>query len=351
MGRYEIILEKVPSTPPKKRVSKKSKNLSNSVGEAIGLNLRTVPMAQPIRRERNHRAFGLRALADSMTQPIRQGRNYRSLARQMFRVESLPWEALPLYDLVSGQESYVIDEDGQQVIPIPRGQGNRGLIPIFEVALNPRFPLHLIEEHNLIERVQELAIQELSSTEEMLGLSLLERVTSNNVLNEELSRGSLIDIFNSFESNGLRVANLCMSPLGYADLRRQFSIHAETNPHFELRGTVWGTVFGAQINVSRAIPPGVIYATADPQFLGIIPQRQEINILNADVSQQETFGFSIFEQIGMACLNPRGAMMLSVNGEVAGLSGKIVKSGEVEKPKIVMPRLNRYALLLRQGHE
>jgi hypothetical protein len=358
MDRYGIILGKTPPTSPKKKKVKKEavqpevkteilsnstrmEFLSNLLRTAEGRGRLAASMTHPILLRT---AEGRGRLAASMTHPIRQGRDYRSLAHRIFRVDSLPPGANPVYDL-GDEESYSMDDEGLQVIPISR-TGRRGSIPLFEIALNPQIPLSAIREQRfgLVDNVQMLTIRELVTLEDTPAFSLLERVTSNNVLNEELSRGSLMDIFSSIESNDLRVANLFVSPSEYTDMRRYIGRDAfDVGTHTELRNAgIMGTLFGAQLNVSRVIPPGVIYATAEPQYVGVIPQRMDVTVLSADDPEQLTIGFSIFEQLGMACFNTRG---------VGAVARSIVESiVESEEPVFIMPRLDRYALL-RQGHE
>jgi hypothetical protein len=72
------------------------------------------------------------------------------------------------------------------------------------------------------------------------------------------------------------------------------------------------TVFGASIITSRLVPAGTVYVTCDPEFFGRIPVRTELTVLSADDPKARTIGFSLFENLGIACHNPRGLCRLVV---------------------------------------
>lgn len=69
--------------------------------------------------------------------------------------------------------------------------------------------------------------------------------------------------------------------------------------------------------------PNIIYGVSDPEFVGKIPVRTEIEVLSADESKNDIhdqvvitdsdeilkkgpIGFRVFERIGVAVINPRG---------------------------------------------
>ena len=69
-----------------------------------------------------------------------------------------------------------------------------------------------------------------------------------------------------------------------------------------LRAQIWG----ADILVSKLVPPGTVYACADPEFVGVMPVRQDIEVLPADEPKQLKLGWVVSEIIGLGILNPRG---------------------------------------------
>jgi hypothetical protein len=275
-----------------------------------------------------------------MVNPLRQRMDMTSMARRAFNVEPLPAGAMPVYDV--NAEAHYLDGEGRQVLST---SGNRLMVPMFEIASNPQISLDLVRQHRfeVIDRVQEEAIQAMSETEGTGFFSIVERATLNNTINAELTPDNLVELFSSVERYDLRVARLFTSPRGYTDMRRHIRgdhIEGETQGEL-LRTGLMGTVFGAQIYVSRVIPTGMIYAIAEPQFVGVLPIQTDVTVLNADNPEQRTLGFSIFEQIGMACFNPRGVAVMNTSGRTA----EPVEPPQMEEPVIMVPRLDRYALL------
>jgi hypothetical protein len=58
--------------------------------------------------------------------------------------------------------------------------------------------------------------------------------------------------------------------------------------------------------VSKIVPPGTVYAVADPEFVGVMPIRQDIEVMPADEPKQMKLGWVISEILGLAIVNPRG---------------------------------------------
>lgn len=58
--------------------------------------------------------------------------------------------------------------------------------------------------------------------------------------------------------------------------------------------------------VSKLVPAGTVYACADPEFVGVMPIRQECEVYPADVPRELKLGWVVSEIIGIGILNPRG---------------------------------------------
>jgi hypothetical protein len=58
--------------------------------------------------------------------------------------------------------------------------------------------------------------------------------------------------------------------------------------------------------VSKIVPPGTVYACADGEFVGVMPVRQDIEVLPADEPKQLKLGWVVSEIIGIGIVNPRG---------------------------------------------
>ena len=73
-----------------------------------------------------------------------------------------------------------------------------------------------------------------------------------------------------------------------------------------LQTGLYAHIWGADIMVSKIVPPGTVYACADPEFVGVMPVRQDIEVLPADEPKQLKLGWVVSEIIGIGIVNPRG---------------------------------------------
>lgn len=69
-----------------------------------------------------------------------------------------------------------------------------------------------------------------------------------------------------------------------------------------LKARIWGV----DIIVSKVVPPGTVIGTADPEFVGVMPVRQDIEVLPADEPKQLKLGWVVNEIVGIGIVNPRG---------------------------------------------
>ena len=263
-------------------------------------------------------AGGRAKLAASMTQPLRLRRDYTSVARKAFLVEQLPDGALPIYDKDPNVTAFVVGEEGENILAITKPR--RVIFPLFEIASNPEIPLTQVKERrfDLIERAQDLAKAQIQAAEDARAFDVMDAVSQNGFDNlgsayvnaqvnaiAPLTPPNLIDAFARIETHDLRVARVFMNALDFADLRKWgrdvFDIESQAQI---LKTGLMGSVWGAQIIVSRKVTPGYAYVCAEPEFFGRIPVRTELTVLSADDPKARRIGFSVFENLGIGCHNP-----------------------------------------------
>jgi len=331
MNRYDWALGKRPSKKPieeeiiersKKKTSAKKRRPSGEnapsftergpVGFEVAADLQAMhgiqaePENEPF--ESNPREFlinsflstaaGRMRLAASMTTPLHQRVNYESLARRVFRVDPLPGGATPIYDRLS--DIVHLNEVGVAV----RGpeRGTRFIAPIYEISANPQIPLTQLRERrfDLIERAQDLAVAQIVAAENTGLIALLDEATKDSCVTVgSLAPNFMTEEFYRIELQNLRVTNVLMNAREYGVVRRWGIVDQEGQRAQISRGTL-GTMWGAQINISRVVPIGSIYFIAEPQTVGIIPERTFM-VLSADDPMTHTIGWNVFEQIGMFC--------------------------------------------------
>lgn len=268
---------------------------------------------------------GKMKLAASMQNPLRERLDYEGVFRRAAVVDPLPQGALPYYDRDVDVPAIVIGEEGQTPETIVKGK--RILIPMFELASNPKIPFTQVKErrYNLIDRAQDKAKQEIQAAEDDLGFSAL-TVASTQVnpatglpfnapvqVAGSLDRDALADAFAEIEKHDLRVARMFMNARDYSDIRKFGRDQLDPVTQKSLLATgLMANLWGADIIVSRVVPIGSIFVCTEEKFLAIIPQRIDITVLPADDPDNRLIGWSIFEQIGIGVWNPRGVEVINV---------------------------------------
>ena len=275
-------------------------------------------LKQQIISEYMKTAAGRAKLAASMVQPLRLRRDYTSVGRKTFLVEQLPDGALPIYDKDPNVTAYVVGEEGQNILAITKPR--RVIFPLFEISSNPEIPLTQIKERrfDLIERSQDLARAQIQAEEDTRVFEILDAVATAGFDNigatnadvpaaAPLTPADLADAYARVERNDLRVARVFANALDYSDIRKWGRDVLDIESQAALLKTgLMGTIWGAQVIVSRRVPAGYIYVCSEPEFFGRIPVRTELSVLSADDPKNRTIGFSCFENLGIGCHNPLG---------------------------------------------
>jgi hypothetical protein len=73
-----------------------------------------------------------------------------------------------------------------------------------------------------------------------------------------------------------------------------------------LQTGLFAHLWGADLIVSKIVPVGSVFGVADPEFVGVMPIRQDIEVLPADEPKQLKLGWVVNEIIGLAIVNARG---------------------------------------------
>jgi hypothetical protein len=206
-------------------------------------------------------------------------------------------------------------------------KGKRILVPLFELASNPKIPFTQIKErrYNLIDRAQDKAKQDIQASEDDLGFSALQVASVqinpntglpfNAITNAagSLDRDALADAFSEVEKHDLRVARMFMNARDYSDIRKFGRDQLDPVTQKSLLNTgLMAQIWGADIIVSRVVPIGKIFVCTEEKFLAVMPQRIDITVLPADDPDNRLIGWSIFEQIGIGVWNPRGVGIINI---------------------------------------
>ena len=267
---------------------------------------------------------GKNALAQAMANPIRRNLDYQGIARRCLVVDPLPQGALPVYDRDIDVAAVVISSNGTG--PESRVFGDRVTIPEFEVYSNPTVRIAEVKRRrfNVIDRAQQKARQEIQAQEDANIFASLDFAgdatlggenTAQDIADAGLLKRDLSEIKVQIDRWDLVTTKFLMNIVEFNDILNwatgggQGGGGGEVDPvtmREILQTGLYAHLWGADIIVSKIVPPGTVFGTADPEFVGVMPIRQDIEVLPADEPKQLKLGWVVNEIIGIGIVNPRG---------------------------------------------
>jgi len=278
------------------------------------------------------------ALGQAMANPIRRNLDYMGIGRKVFVVDPLPQGALPVYDRDIDVAATVISSNGSA--PESRVFGDRVTVPEFEVVSNPTVRIAEVKRRrfNVIDRAQQKARQEIQAQEDANIFATLDYaadstkggentlvtaaanglLTGSNYVAGHLHKAHLAQIKTQIDQWDLVTTKFLMNITSFNDILMwgAFAANATAGGALSeidmvtqreiLQTGLYAHLWGADIMVSKLVPAGEIFGCADPEFVGVFPVRQDIEVLPADEPKQLKLGWVVNEIIGMAVVNPRG---------------------------------------------
>jgi hypothetical protein len=278
------------------------------------------------------------ALGQAMANPIRRNLDYQGVGRKALVVDPLPQGALPVYDRDIDVAAVVISSNGS--VPESRVFGDRVSVPEFEVVSNPTVRIAEVKRRrfNVIDRAQQKARQEIQAQEDANIFAALDFASDstkggeNDVQildggfatglggvgsgpggNNQLAKVGLLNLKRQIDRWDNVTAKYFMNINEFTDILNWESAGAagasSVDPVTQrelLQTGLYGHIFGADIIVSKIVPPKQVFACAEPEFVGVMPVRQDIEVLPADEPKQLKLGWVVSEIIGVAIVNPRG---------------------------------------------
>ena len=270
------------------------------------------------------------ALGQAMANPIRRNLDYMGIGRKVFVVDPLPQGALAVYDRDIDVAATVVSAAG--AAPESRVFGDRVFVPEFEIVSNPTVRIAEVKNRrfNVIDRAQQKARQEIQAQEDAnifamldyasdvgkggentyVGNSANSRITGDG----HLHKAHLIETASQIERWDLVCTKFLMNILQFNDIRGWSAFGASGNlseidmvtQREILQTGLFAHIWGMDILVSKLVPAGEIFGAADPEFVGVMPIRQDIEVLPADEPKQLKLGWVVNEIIGLSVINPRG---------------------------------------------
>jgi hypothetical protein len=260
------------------------------------------------------------ALAQSMANPIRRNLDYQGIARRALVVDPLPQGALPVYDRDIDVTAVVVSSNGTGVES--RVFGERITVPEFELFSNPTVRIAEVKRRrfNVIDRAVQKARQEIMAQEDANVFAALDSASSAENTVQDIADGGmlkrdLIEIKVQVDRWDLVTTKFFMNINEFTDILNWASGGGggvgggEIDPVTQreiLQTGLFAHAWGADVMVSKIVPPGTVYGCADPEFVGVMPVRQDIEVMPADEPRQLKLGWVVSEIIGIGIVNARG---------------------------------------------
>lgn len=254
---------------------------------------------------------GRQKIAATIQEPLRKLRDYQAIGRKCFFVDELPDGTLPIYDMDIDTPAYVVSEEGDSVVQIVKSK--RMMVPLFEIASYPKVPFTQVKERrfDIVRRIKQKARDELFRKEDRLIFQAMKTAAAANVINTTISLTTanftieaLADAFARIERWGLRVDKLMMNALRYPVIRKAGRDYVDFETQRELLRTGYmGALWGSAIYQSPEIPADTIFLVTEPEYFGVMPIRIDLTVIPADDPANRSFGWSIFQQIGVGIYN------------------------------------------------
>jgi hypothetical protein len=258
------------------------------------------------------------ALAQAMANPIRISLDYQGVGRKLLVVDPLPQGALPVYDKDVDARAFVLSKRGQ--VPDQIIEGDRIQVPTFEIVSYPQVRFSQVKERrfNVIDRAQQRAKSDIMAVEDSEIFNLIDAAASavNPVTTSPsyLTRDALTVAFKEVEKHDLVVTKIVMNAAQFADIRSWGQNEFDpVTQHEVLHTGLFGHLWTADILISKKVPIGTVYVLADPEFVGVMPVRQDIQVIPADKPEELRLGWVIYEEIGLAVVNSLAAAKITVS--------------------------------------
>lgn len=273
------------------------------------------------------------ALGQAMANPIRRNLDYQGVGRKAVIVDPLPQGALPVYDKDIDVAAAVIASNGSA--PESRIQGDRVTIPEFEIVSNPTVRIAEVKRRrfNVIDRAQQKARQEIQAQEDANIFAALDFASDATLGGENTVQTffnaaggagdasgtmELLDLLNvkrQIDRWDLVTTKFFMNITQFTDIlgwafkassASQYGGFDPVTVREVLQTGLYGHIWGADVIVSKIVPDGTVFGVAEPEFVGVMPIRQDIEVLPADEPKQLKLGWVVNEIIGVGIVNPRG---------------------------------------------
>lgn len=260
---------------------------------------------------------GRQALGQAMANPIRRNLDYQGVGRKILIIDPLPPGAIAVYDKDIDVSATIISSNGSA--PESRVFGDRVSVPEFEVVSYPTVRIAEVRRRrfNVIDRAQQKARQEIQAQEDANIFAAADFAATQENTQQTISAATgltipdLVEVKKQIDRWDLVTTKYFMNIEEFTDIMLWYSHNAmgygiDMVTQREIMQTgLFAKIFGADIIVSKIVPRGTILGLSDPEFVGVMPIRQDVEVLPADEPKQLKLGWVVNEIIGIGILNGR----------------------------------------------
>lgn len=259
------------------------------------------------------------ALAQAMANPIRRNLDYQGIARRLLVVDPLAQGVDAKYERDIDVAATVVSSNGTGIES--RVFADRVVIPTFEIYSNPTVRISEVRRRrfNIIDRAVQKARQEIMAQEDANVFGALDAASSventlQDITDAGLLKRDLLDIKTQIDQWDLVTSKFFLNIREFTEILNWSSAggaagNNEIDPVTQreiLQTGLYAHLWGADILVSKIVPPGTVYGAADPEFVGVMPIKMDIEVIPADEPKQMKLGWVVSEEIGIGIVNPRG---------------------------------------------
>jgi len=256
------------------------------------------------------------ALGQAMANPIRRNLDYQGIGRKALIVDPLPPGAIAVYDKDIDVGATVISSNG--AAPESRVFGDRVSVPEFEVVSYPTVRIAEVRRRrfNVIDRAQQKARQEIQAQEDANIFAALDfaagQENTAQSIPSDLTVPDLLALKKQIDRWDLVTTKFMLNIEEFTDIMGWYALNSSgygvdmVTQREILQTGLYARIWGADIIVSKMVPRGTVYALTDPEFVGVMPVRQDVEVLPADEPRQLKLGWVVNEIIGIAVVNGRG---------------------------------------------
>ena len=274
----------------------------------------------------------MQRLGQGMVGTIQLKLRYQGITRNILMEDPLTPGVPTEYDVLDDLGQAYILHGSEGEVRVTPFEGKRVPVRPFRIAAFPQVKKEDLWflRVNAVEYAQDESKQAIMKQEDARLVTLLESAiedygnhphnphggpTKQNELSGYFTPESLYDLAGVIDGRELAVTKLVMHPTDYRDLYKWDL--SEVGWSFKDRVVAGETIteFGEfQIIRSVQVPPGTMFLTPDPNFLGVFPVMYSLDVEENHSPEKFHRGWVMDELVSMLILNPRGLGQINKSG-------------------------------------